>query len=858
MSEPEPKPISDVVVPEAKGEVPTRASMFRKVFLGILTGAIFALIFIKIIPQLASYEDIWAEVRAAPNWEILGLLVIGLVIMVPVHGDDGAADPRHRRRPGLHHPAGVHRRSATRSPARQARACGSSCCARTASTSRTSAAAWWRSASGTTSACCRCRASPCCSCCSSGEGGDETSTLAGWAIFAVAVSVALILGRHRAAAQHPVRAWLGRVGQRLTNFFLRLIRKPEVDGWEAACVTLRANTVTVLKARGGRLTVLTLSNYWLNGILLILCLRLVGIDSEILPWDIALATYTVGRLSTVIQVTPGGVGVVEVAYTAAFVAVTSPTYQDHDHRRGAHLPRLHLPDADHRRRVLLPGLALRQGPRGPRHPRTARRSRRQPTVRWTGRSEGEGLRPPLDLGAAVLGKRLGRAARAATRPASAASERPRRRCSPRRASSVITPGRPLMAFSSPTNSAGTRSTPSTRTASSSRSRMACRTFMMSVPQASATSGTVSQASVSVVRSSVVSVTAPSLPRPVGSPAPDRPAAGQRRATHPASAERHPGQNGARLAFPTFRARERTLGQMTTQVTDPVVGRLLDGRYRVGERIARGGMATVYSGLDTRLDRPVAVKIMHPGFADDEDFVGALHARGPLGRPAVAPQRRRGLRPGRGRRHRLPRHGVRRRPHAARPAPRARTAHARRGASTSSSRCWPRSPPPTTRASCTATSSRRTCCSPTTAGSRSPTSAWPAPRPPPSRARRPQGVLIGTVAYLSPEQVERGIADARSDVYSAGIVLYELLTGSPAVHRRVPDGRSPTSTSTRTSRPRPPWCPACIPSVDALVSKATRRDPDQRPADAGRLLQAVRRAASAGAGRRARRRDSARR
>ena len=118
------------------------------------------------------------------------------------------------------------------------------------------------------------------------------------------------------------------MGERLTNLFLRLIRKPQVAGWEAACVTLRANTVVVLKARGGRLTVLTLTNYWLNGILLILCLRLVGIDNEILPWSIALATYTVGRLSTVIQVTPGGVGVVEVAYTAAFVAVTAPQYQD--------------------------------------------------------------------------------------------------------------------------------------------------------------------------------------------------------------------------------------------------------------------------------------------------------------------------------------------------------------------------------------------------------------------------------------------------------------------------------------------------------------------------------------------------
>ena len=51
----------------------------------------------------------------------------------------------------------------------------------------------------------------------------------------------------------------------------------------------------------------------------------------------------------------------------------------------------------------------------------------------------------------------------------------------------------------------------------------------------------------------------------------------------------------------------------------MVGRLLDGRYRIGERIARGGMATVYTATDTRLDRVVALKIMHDGLGSDEDF-----------------------------------------------------------------------------------------------------------------------------------------------------------------------------------------------------------------------------------------------
>ena len=53
--------------------------------------------------------------------------------------------------------------------------------------------------------------------------------------------------------------------------------------------------------------------------------------------------------------------------------------------------------------------------------------------------------------------------------------------------------------------------------------------------------------------------------------------------------------------------------------DPMTGRLLEGRYRIGARIARGGMASVYEATDIRLDRTVAVKVMHPGLGDDDEF-----------------------------------------------------------------------------------------------------------------------------------------------------------------------------------------------------------------------------------------------
>jgi eukaryotic-like serine/threonine-protein kinase len=109
----------------------------------------------------------------------------------------------------------------------------------------------------------------------------------------------------------------------------------------------------------------------------------------------------------------------------------------------------------------------------------------------------------------------------------------------------------------------------------------------------------------------------------------------------------------------------------------------------------------------------------------------------------------------------------------------------------------------------------------------------------------QGLLIGTVSYLPPELVMSGKADARSDVYSAGIVLFELLTGRKPhtgdtpiqiayahVHRDVP----PPSTG--------PTAGVIPPYVDALVIRATARDANLRQPDAKVLLGQVRRARKA--------------
>src|SRR5665811_334983 len=103
-----------------------------------------------------------------------------------------------------------------------------------------------------------------------------------------------------------------------------------------------------------------------------------------------------------------------------------------------------------------------------------------------------------------------------------------------------------------------------------------------------------------------------------------------------------------------------------------------------------------------------------------------------------------------------------------------------------------------------------------------------------------GVLLGTVAYLSPEQVERGIADARSDVYAAGLLLFEMLTGSKAFI-----GDSPIHVAyqhVHSSVPAPSSRVNTVPvELDLLVARASARDPDNRPRDANELLGEMRQA-----------------
>lgn len=100
-----------------------------------------------------------------------------------------------------------------------------------------------------------------------------------------------------------------------------------------------------------------------------------------------------------------------------------------------------------------------------------------------------------------------------------------------------------------------------------------------------------------------------------------------------------------------------------------------------------------------------------------------------------------------------------------------------------------------------------------------------------------GSLIGTVAYLSPELITRGTADARSDVYAAGILLFEMLTG-----RQPFEGEQAVQIAYQHANDNVPAPSSLVPSVPALLDElvlwATARDPQNRPKDADELLAVV--------------------
>ncbi len=275
-------------------------------------------------------------------------------------------------------------------------------------------------------------------------------------------------------------------------------------------------------------------------------------------------------------------------------------------------------------------------------------------------------------------------------------------------------------------------------------------------------------------------------------------------------------------------------------SDGLIGVRLDGRYRVEAMLARGGMSTVYRGLDTRLDRPVAIKVMDRGFAADPVFLerferearaaARLHHSGVVGVFDQGVDRSgeadhvflvMELVEGGTLRDLLRERGPLAVPLAlslAEPVLSALAAAHREG-------LVHRDVKPENVLIGQDGVVKVADFGLVRAAAEAGTSTG--------------NVILGTVAYLSPEQVTTGAADPRSDVYAAGILLYEMLTGHPPYTAET--ALSVAYQHVNHDVPAPgETVPGLPDGLDDLVLRATRRDPAARPSDAAAFLRALQR------------------
>jgi len=262
----------------------------------------------------------------------------------------------------------------------------------------------------------------------------------------------------------------------------------------------------------------------------------------------------------------------------------------------------------------------------------------------------------------------------------------------------------------------------------------------------------------------------------------------------------------------------------------MIGRLIDGRYQVRSRIARGGMATVYLATDLRLERRVAIKIMHGHLADDSTFksrfVQEARSAARLAHPNVVNVFDQGqdsdmaylvmeYLPGITLRDLLKDYG----------------------------KLTPEQTIDIMEAVLSGLAAAHKAgivhrdLKPENVlladDGRIKIGDFGLARAASANTATGQA-LLGTIAYLSPELVTRGVADARSDIYALGIMMYEMLTGQQPFQ-----GEQPMQIAYQHANdavPAPSSKNPAVPAeLDELVLWATEKDPDRRPRDAREML-----------------------
>ncbi|MET3905043.1 Stk1 family PASTA domain-containing Ser/Thr kinase [Paenarthrobacter sp. 4246] len=267
--------------------------------------------------------------------------------------------------------------------------------------------------------------------------------------------------------------------------------------------------------------------------------------------------------------------------------------------------------------------------------------------------------------------------------------------------------------------------------------------------------------------------------------------------------------------------------------DHLIGTMVDGRYLVRSRLAKGGMSTVYLATDQRLERDVALKVLHPHLANDPTFLQRLSreakAAASLSHPhivGVLDQGEDG--------------------HIAYLVMEYVKGHTLRDVLTEQGALAPRlalaliDPVIEGLAAAHGSGLIHRDIKPENVliadDGRIKVGDFGLARA--VSANTSTGALIGTVAYLAPELVLGQAADARSDIYSAGIMLYEMLTGKQPYAGDSPIQVAYQHVNAVVGRPSD-VVPGLAEDLDELVQWCTATDAENRPVDGAALLAELR-------------------
>ena len=312
---------------EAMGDRPGPTSVLMKVLSAALSGGLLVLMFAVIIPQLGSLDEVWAAMSSM-TWEIIvGLVIAGLVIRGLL------AEAYVPLIPGLSFFRSLIARESSSAVSNVVP--GPSGTATQYVVLRSWGVSTERFAGATVGVSVITDALV-----FAGPGlfaviwvlaglpaHDSTNNALLFGGIAIVVTVLTVVIVGAIARSERLAALVGRILQACINPFRRLFGKQRVTTWPDRARVVRSDTLLQVRGHSAILTVCIGGGYLLNGFLLVWSLYACGITRGEMPMSLGLFLYAVGRLATIVPITPGAIGVAEVVYTAVYVAVLGESSQ---------------------------------------------------------------------------------------------------------------------------------------------------------------------------------------------------------------------------------------------------------------------------------------------------------------------------------------------------------------------------------------------------------------------------------------------------------------------------------------------------------------------------------------------------